>query len=352
VGKSKRYFAALLCAGCLAGQGLPAAGQTEERDTTITGPRGRTIQRDVEVQRGPGTINRQTTIKRPGGTFTRDVEIQRSPMARRGPLPGPWPRPPWFGPRPFVVAPAVPALGFGVAAAPMLNFSFGGMGGGMGGGGMGGGGMGGGMGGGGMGGPGPGGPAPPPDQVALTCQRLQNFYPGNRKEAAYTLGRLGDPRAVPSLVHVLKYDNFKDVRVASAIALGEIGGSDAAVALERSSIYDHREDVRKAATTALERLNTKAQAQAARMPQAGAMLPGSGRSTAARPPAAQPPIAGQPGLPPSSTPSPFRLDAPADRTAPDSGTGGTAPDSSGSGELKPPPPPTPVTSGSETTPNP
>ena len=103
-------------------------------------------------------------------------------------------------------------------------------------------------------------------------------------------GPAGRPCAVPSLVHVLKYDNFKDVRVAAAIALGEIGGSEAAVALERTSIYDHREDVRKAATTALERLNTKAQALAARMQQQGGddvARPGpDGRVAAAGPPAA------------------------------------------------------------------
>src|SRR5689334_17649206 len=142
------------------------------------------------------------------------------------------------------------------------------------------------MGGGGMPG-GPGGQAPPPpDQVALECQRLQALLSGTRKEAAYNLGRMGDPRAVPSLIHVLKYDNFKDVRVASAIALGEIGGSDAAVALERSSIYDHRDDVRKAATTALDRLNTKAQAEAARVPQqASSLPPGPGPPAPVRPPA-------------------------------------------------------------------
>jgi hypothetical protein len=186
------------------------------------------------------------------------------------------------------------------------------------------------------------------------CQRLQNFYPGNRKEAAYALGHMGDPRAVPSLVHVLKYDNFKDVRVASAIALGEIGGSDAAVALERSSIYDHREDVRKASTTALERLNAKAQEQAARMQQQVASTsPGSGRPTAVRPPAAQPPVAGQPGLPPASTPSPFRQASPSDRTTTGPAAGDSVPDlSAPQGELKPPPPPTPVTSGSDSTPNP
>ena len=278
-------------------------GQTIERDTTITGPRGRSIQRDVEIQRGRGSIDRQVTIKRPGGTFTRDMQIQRSPADGRGPIPGPWPRPPWLGPRPLVIAQPAPALGFGLMAAPMLNFSFGGGGGGMGCGG------GGGLGGGGMGGGGmPGGPGgqapPPPDQVALECQRLQALLSGTRKEAAYNLGRMGDPRAVPSLIHVLKYDNFKDVRVASAIALGEIGGSDAAVALERSSIYDHREDVRKAATTALDRLNTKAQAQAARMQQqAAAMPPGYGRP-AVQPPSPQPPVGGQPA--PPATSSPFR----------------------------------------------
>ena len=96
----------------------------------------------------------------------------------------------------------------------------------------------------------PGGPVaqppPPPDQVALMCQRLQGFHLTGRKEAAYTLGQLGDPRAVPTLIHVLKNDNFKDVRIASAIALGEIGGSQAAIALERSAVYDHRDDVRRA----------------------------------------------------------------------------------------------------------
>lgn len=61
--------------------------QTVERDTTITGPRGRTIQRDVEIKRSPGSIERQVQIKRPGGTLDRSVQVQRSPLM------GPW-RPP------------------------------------------------------------------------------------------------------------------------------------------------------------------------------------------------------------------------------------------------------------------
>lgn len=338
-------YAIVLCAsGLLVGTGQ-AQVQDVERDTTITGPRGRTIQRQVDIQRGPGSIDRSVTIKRPGGTLERQTVIQRAPAGRR-PMPGPWPRPPWLGPRPVAIVQPAPALGFGLVAAPFMNFSIGGGGGGLGFGG------GGGIGGGGGGpvGPGPGAPPPPPpDQVALMCQRLQSFYSGSRKEAAYTLGRLGDPRAVPSLVHVLKYDNFKDVRVAAAIALGEIGGSEAAVALERSSIYDHREDVRKASTTALERLNTKAQALAARMQQQGGMMvPGPGRIAGSRPtvPEAQPPAAGPSYTPPASTPSPFR-----DR-APDTNSGADVPDlSPPQGDLTPPPPPTPVTSGTGAAPN-
>ena len=41
---------------------------------------------------------------------------------------------------------------------------------------------------------------------ALMTQRLQSFVPSHRKDAAYALGQSGDPRAIPSLIHVLKYD--------------------------------------------------------------------------------------------------------------------------------------------------
>jgi len=168
-------------------------------------------------------------------------------------------------------------------------------------------------------------PPPPPDQVALMTQRLQNFYPSNRKEAAYTLGRLQDPRAVPALVHTLKYDTWKDVRIASAIALGEIGGSEAAVALERDAVYDHKEEVRKVASTALERLNAKAKA-AAGSPFRGV-----------------PP--GAPPLPPASSSSPFHQSTPLDGPASEAPGAASQPESP-QGELIPPPPPTPVTSRS------
>ncbi len=296
---------------------LPLCGQTVERDTTVTGPRGRTVERQVEIQRKPGSVERDIQIKRPGGTFERQVQVQRSGSPRRGPMmAGPWPRPPWI-PRTIVVGQSAPAFGFGLLAAPMLNFSFGGGGGG--------GGPVAPFGGPGLGGP-PGGPAPPPDEVALMTQRLQSFYSNNRKEAAYKLGQLGDPRAVPSLIHVLKYDLHKDVRIASAIALGEIGGSESAIALERSSIYDHKEDVRHASATALERLNAKAKAAAASVPQM------------VRP-------RGVPMPPEPTTPSPFRRDAaieeqpvvprPADSEPP--------PAQPDPGVNQPPPAPTPVT---------
>jgi hypothetical protein len=295
-----------------------AWSQTFERDTTITGPRGRTIQRQVEIQRSPGMIDRQIQIKRPGGTFERQVQIQRTPAGSpwRPAWGGPGPRPLWF-PRPAVIGPAGPAfgLGLGFLAVPSFNFAFGG---------------------GGLvpppvvgpvpppgvplAGP-PGGPPQPPDQVVLEAQRLQSFHANTRKDAAYKLGRLGDPRAVPSLIHVLKYDSWKDVRIAAAIALGEIGGSEAAVALERCAIYDHKDDVKKAATTALERLNAKAKAGApvasravmmpARMPAAPSPSPFAGYPVSNRKPAAD--------MPEASPASPPQEDA------------------------TPPPPPTPVT---------
>ncbi len=309
---------------------LPLSAQTVERDTTITGPRGRTVERQVEIQRKPGSVQRDIQIKRPGGTFDRQVQVQRSPagVPRRGPLiAGPWPRPPWI-PRTVVIGQPAPAFGFGLLAAPMLNFSFGGGGGG---GGFGGGGFGGGPGGP-MGGPGPGGPpgapAPPPDEVALMTQRLQSFYSNNRKEAAYKLGQLGDPRAVPSLVHVLKYDYHKDVRIASAIALGEIGGAESAIALERASIYDHKDEVRHASATALERLNAKAKA-------APSLSSEGGRSR------------GLPRPPDPAMPSPFRgssasPERPVDAPPPDAEP---APVQAEPGANQPPPAPTPVTGG-------
>ena len=94
------FASVVIGCGLASPQGM-LRGQTVERDTTITGPRGRSIQRQVEVQRNGGTIDRSIQIKRPGGTFERQVQVQRRRSrdvdsyrargpARRSSARGPW----------------------------------------------------------------------------------------------------------------------------------------------------------------------------------------------------------------------------------------------------------------------
>ena len=120
----------------LGGASTLAVGQVveRERDTKLTGPRGRTIERDIKVERGPGYLERQVEIKRPGETLIRDTRIQTGPAGR--PFGGPaYGGPRYYGgPRfvenvivqqPPVISGFVglPALGFFFAARPgtMLN---------------------------------------------------------------------------------------------------------------------------------------------------------------------------------------------------------------------------------------
>src|SRR4051794_37739730 len=64
--------------GLVPGTGpLAARAQTFERETTITGPRGRSIDRKVDITRTPGGVERDITIRRPGGTFQRETFIGR-----------------------------------------------------------------------------------------------------------------------------------------------------------------------------------------------------------------------------------------------------------------------------------
>jgi HEAT repeats len=221
-----------------------------QRDTKLTGPRGRTIERDVNIQRGPGYVDRQVEIKRPGETLIRDTRVQTFPGGGgygRSFAPG------YFGggPRYFggprfvqnVIVPPAPIIG-GFVGLPALNFAFGGGGGGGGGGGN----------------PGPGQPQPPPqppafDAFADAIGRLKSFHAHSRRDGALTLGRIGDPRAVPALNERLEHDFDKDVRVAAAWALGEIGDERGAVALERAVLSEkHHHEVRDAATEALKKL--------------------------------------------------------------------------------------------------
>jgi hypothetical protein len=247
-----------------------ASAQTFGRDVTVTGPRGRTLERRTEIHRGPGGLEREIQIRRPSGTYTRRLEVHRPPAyVPRGPYLGPRfvpfgppPPPPAFGPGALVGLgvglAALPAIGFaaGVASRPPVVVA-----------------------------PAPVVVAPAPvvasppvvvapapvvasppvvvapadaaDPVNLAAQKLYSNYFGSRRDGATELGRLGDPRGVPALIHVLKYDNFKDVRIAAALALGQIGGPRAATALERCIVYEKRQAVRDAASRALALLRAR-----------------------------------------------------------------------------------------------
>jgi hypothetical protein len=315
---------------------------TREREATVTGPRGRTIDRRLEVERGPGTYSRQLQIQRPGGTFDRSLSIQRGwaggfSGGGFGSRPGPiFERNVFFAPRP------ASSWSFGFMAAPLITFPF-------------------------------WQPAPPPpvvvapgpaviatqpggvppvapqsggaqpsplDPVALAAGRLQSHHSSSRRDAAQTLGRLGDPRAIPPLVHALKYDSSKDVKIAAATALGEIGGPDSKVVLERCIIYEKKQEVRDAAAAALRNLRERRDSAPARGSSGSSPLGRTAPADDAGPGSSEVPRL-SPWVPSrSSQPSPLRsrvpreepaLDRPADVEAQPSGD-----------ERVPPPLPTPV----------
>jgi len=272
------YYASLL-AGLLATLGsVSASAQTFERDVSITGPRGRTLERRTEIQRGPGGVERELQISRPSGTYSRQVEIRRAPgFAPRGGFYGPR-FVPWGPPPPGPSAGAMFGLGLGLAALPAIGFAAGAM----------------------SRPPVVVAPAPviaapaviagrppgqtPPanaiDPVNLAAQKLYSNHYTSRRDGAIELGRLGDPRAVPALIQVLKYDSYKEVKIAAAGALGHIGGPEAATALERCIIYDKKQAVKDAASSALTHLRTREARLAASVPS----NVGSKVETAPRPP--------------------------------------------------------------------
>ncbi len=321
--------------------------QTVERDTKITGPRGRTINRQVDIERGPGTFSRQVQVQRPGGTIDRNTTIQRGWGGFPGGGFGGFRPLPFFpGPRP------VTSWGLGITAAPIITIPFFAGGGGFAAGGGGAPGMGMGMGAGGGGavagpGGGPGGPQGPAaqpnplDPVVLAAQKLQSYHASSRRDGARELGQLGDPRAIPPLVHVLKNDSSKEVRVAAATSLGELGGSEAEVVLERCIIYEKKQEVKDAAAAALRLLRQRRAAD----PQAGQSPP----PPLTRPaPAAGPYQTQQSDVPRLTTPlpspdprsSPFRPQ-PGSQQPPLDGPSSDTPAPSDADHV-PPPPPTPV----------
>jgi len=75
-----------------------------------------------------------------------------------------------------------------------------------------------------------------------------------RIEAANTLGKLKDPRAVPVLSKALSEDSVPHVRAAAALALGSIGGADVIPAL-RQALIGENEMVGMAAAKVLKSIN-------------------------------------------------------------------------------------------------
>lgn len=73
--------------------------------------------------------------------------------------------------------------------------------------------------------------------VPFLLVALKNPEPVNRMEAAYCLGRIGDPVASPSLIEVLEEDPTYDVIVYVADALGVLGDEDALPVLEPLTRY-------------------------------------------------------------------------------------------------------------------
>ena len=265
--------------GCLAlawlglGLGLTsglAAGQVvvREQDVRVTGPRGRTTERDIRVERGPGFVDRQVEIKRPGETIIRDTRIQSYSGGR------PYAGPRLYGGPRFVENVIVerPPVVSAFVGLPALSFFFGGT-----------------------------APPPPPifiapapvfvappqpppvfDPFADALGRLKSYHASSRRDGALTLGRIGDPRAVPALNERLEHDFEKDVRVAAAHALGEIADERGAVALEKASLYDKRHEVRDAAKLSLQQLPRPGEVRT----RAATPAP-IRRATPSRPPAAE-----------------------------------------------------------------
>ena len=255
-----------VCAGVIPLAGpTRAIGQVSERDVTITGPRGRTVERQMESRVTPFGVDRRTIVRRPGGTFERDVHMARPGGYWGGGGFGPGPRPPVFvernvfvnggggnalgagllgaavgtgaglligsalaspPPQPVYVAPApfFVTPGTTVVVSPPVRYVR----------------------------------QPPPtvviDEVALALGRLQSTHETSRRDACYQLGRMGDSRAIQGLFERLKFDKAKDVRVAAATAIGQIGDPGAAVLLQRAITYDKKQEVRDAAAVALARL--------------------------------------------------------------------------------------------------
>jgi hypothetical protein len=108
----------------------------------------------------------------------------------------------------------------------------------------------------------PGQPTTVVDPVAESIGKLSSIHSHTRREAAITLGKYGDARAVPPLIDKLEHDFDKEVRMAAAWALAEIGDPRANVPLETARQFDKRADVRAVAAKSIERMPREAPPEA------------------------------------------------------------------------------------------
>jgi hypothetical protein len=280
--------------------GAPVWGQVveRERDVTVTGPRGRSVTRSVQTERGPGFVERQVNVQRPGASYHSQVVGQRGFRPGPGFRPGFGPGPRWGWGRPPVIVenfggggglPVAEALaigggmfGLGMLANSALNSP----------------------------------PPPPPgypvatvppnvvynqpqpytpgaqpqpqptvvvDPVAEALGRLQSSHDHSRRDGCLTLGQLRDPRAVPALVDKLKNDWSREVRAAAATALGQIGDPRGVVPLERALEHDPRQVVRDASAMALSRFPRDVQMNPGATTVTAGVVTAGATATAARP---------------------------------------------------------------------
>jgi hypothetical protein len=85
--------------------------------------------------------------------------------------------------------------------------------------------------------------------------------PGQRRQAAAELGKLGDGAAVPTLVQSLLADRSDAVRAACAEALGQLGDAGARAGL-KAAARDESERVQRLASAALSRIEEQVAARA------------------------------------------------------------------------------------------
>ena len=86
-------------------------------------------------------------------------------------------------------------------------------------------------------------------------RQLRDILPDRRREAAFAMGQLRNPRAVPLLLERLRVDLNKNVRKASVVALSQIPDPSIPGYLERVALYDPNAEVRQLASNLMKKLS-------------------------------------------------------------------------------------------------